>query len=167
LRKPRFGALAGQLVVASLAGAAYAWYLARLDWRGAVVANANRPVLDPRGWRLILPGVLAALVLFVVLLWPTLFTNYAGHPPAAARLPSVLTMLISFGVCGVGIMLFYGLLVSARSALATTSGASAAERYPLPELYRASRLELFYQSLPGGPLELRRHRNHREWAASK
>jgi hypothetical protein len=62
--------------------------------------------------------VLAATALFVALLWPTLTTNYHGVPPDTARLITSLAMLISFSVCGVGIMLFHGLLVRPRSASA-------------------------------------------------
>jgi len=103
-----FGALAGQIVVAGIGGVIYALYLRRR------VPGAKRPngraLLDPRGWSLIVPGVLAATVLFVALLWPTLITNYRGLPPGTARLICALEMLISFSVCGFGIMFFYGLL---------------------------------------------------------
>jgi DMSO/TMAO reductase YedYZ molybdopterin-dependent catalytic subunit len=103
-----FGALAGQIVVAGIGGVIYALYLRR---RIPDVKRPNdRALLDPRGWSLIVPGVLAATVLFIVLLWPTLITNYRGLPPATARLIAALEMLISFSVCGFGIMFFYGLL---------------------------------------------------------
>jgi len=103
-----FGALAGQIVVAGIGGAIYALYLRR---RVPDVKRPNdRALLDPLGWSLIVPGVLAATVLFIVLLWPTMITNYRGLPPGTARLIAALEMLVSFSVCGFGIMFFYGLL---------------------------------------------------------
>jgi DMSO/TMAO reductase YedYZ molybdopterin-dependent catalytic subunit len=110
-----FGALAGQIVVAGIAGVIYALYLRRRA-PGAKLPN-DRALLDPRGWSLIVPGVLAATVLFVALLWPTLITNYRGLPPGTARLICALEMLISFSVCGFGIMFFYGLLDRPKRSL--------------------------------------------------
>jgi len=107
-----YGALAGNLAVAVVGGVIYSLYLRRKN-REAVAPSAHR-VLDPCGWSLIIPGVLGATVLFVALLWPTLITNYRGLPPPTARLIAALEMLISFSVCGVGIMLFYGLLERPR-----------------------------------------------------
>jgi DMSO/TMAO reductase YedYZ molybdopterin-dependent catalytic subunit len=110
-----FGALAGQIVVAGIGGVIYALYLRR---RIPDVKRPNdRALLDPRGWSLIVPGVLAATVLFVALLWPTLITNYRGLPPGTARLICALEMLISFSVCGFGIMFFYGLLDRPKRSL--------------------------------------------------
>ena len=110
-----FGALAGQIVVAGIGGVIYALYLRRR------IPDMKRPndraLLDPRGWSLIVPGVLAATVLFVALLWPTLITNYRGLPPGTARLICALEMLISFSVCGFGIMFFYGLLDRPKRSL--------------------------------------------------
>jgi DMSO/TMAO reductase YedYZ molybdopterin-dependent catalytic subunit len=101
-----YGALAGQLVVAIIGGLLYALYL-RLRDNG----NARRgSLLDPRGWALVIPGVVFATLLFVVLLWPTLLTNYRGLPPATARVICAVEMLITFSICGIGIMFFYGLL---------------------------------------------------------
>src|SRR5262249_59109206 len=65
---------------------------------------------DLRGWSLIVPGVAGATLLFIALLWPTLITNYRGFPPVTARLIASLEMLISFSICGLGIVFFYGLL---------------------------------------------------------
>jgi DMSO/TMAO reductase YedYZ molybdopterin-dependent catalytic subunit len=110
-----FGALAGQIVVAGIGGVIYALYLRR---RVPDVKRPNdRALLDPLGWSLIVPGVLAATVLFVALLWPTLITNYRGLPPGTARLICALEMLISFSVCGFGIMFFYGLLDRPKRSL--------------------------------------------------
>src|SRR5438132_869258 len=117
-----FGALAGQVIVAGLGGVIYAFYLKRRDQRdGAQTTGTSR--LDRRGWSLLIPGVLAATILFVVLLWPTLFTNYRGLPPATAHWVAALEMLISFSVCGLGIMFFYGLL--SRPPHAMTAGETA------------------------------------------
>ncbi len=102
-----FGALASQIVVSGIGGVIYALYLRR---KPADAQPNNRALLDPRGWPLIIPGVLAATLLFIVLLWPTLITNYHGYPPGTARFICALEMLITFSVCGVGIMFFYGLL---------------------------------------------------------
>ena len=104
-----FGALAGQVAVAAIGGVIYSWYLNRLERRHRS-DNAHQGIVDERGWRLIVPGVLVATVLFVILLWPTLITNYHGLPPARARIVASLGMLISFGVCGIAIMFFHALL---------------------------------------------------------
>jgi DMSO/TMAO reductase YedYZ molybdopterin-dependent catalytic subunit len=117
-----FGALAGQVIVAGLGGVIYAFYLKRRDQRdGAQTTGTSR--LDRRGWSLLIPGVLAATILFVVLLWPTLFTNYRGLPPPTAHWVAALEMLLSFSVCGLGIMFFYGLL--SRRPHAMTAGETA------------------------------------------
>src|SRR5438105_8848300 len=117
-----FGALAGQVIVAGLGGVIYAFYLKRRDQRGGAQATGTS-LFDGRGWSLLIPGVLAATILFVVLLWPTLFTNYRGFPPGIAHLIASLEMLISFSVCGLGIMFFYGLL--SRPPHAMTAGETA------------------------------------------
>ena len=104
-----FGALAGQLFVAGLGGVLYAFYLRRRDRRNGSRAVGNA-LFDARGWLFIIPGVLAVTILFIALLWPTLVTNYRGFPPGAAHVIASIEMLISFSVCGIGIMFFYGLL---------------------------------------------------------
>jgi putative peptidoglycan binding protein len=116
-----YGALAGQVAVAAIGGIIYSWYLNRLE-RRQHSSNANQGIVDMRGWRLIVPSVLVATVLFVILLWPTLITNYHGLPPARARIVASLEMLISFSVCGFGIMLFHALLL-ARPARKSTERA--------------------------------------------
>src|SRR5262249_26129269 len=70
-----YGSLAGQVAVATIGGVIYSWYLDRLDRRQRP-DNAHYGIVDSRGWRLIVPGVLLASGLFVILLWPTLITNY-------------------------------------------------------------------------------------------
>src|SRR5205807_7177564 len=92
------------------------------DQRGGAQATGTS-LFDGRGWSLLIPSVLAATILFVVLLWPTLFTNYRGLPPAAAHWVAALEMLISFSICGIGIMFFYGLL--SRPPHAMTPGETA------------------------------------------
>jgi DMSO/TMAO reductase YedYZ molybdopterin-dependent catalytic subunit len=104
-----FGALAGQLIVAGLGGVLYAFYLRRHDRRNGSRTTGNA-LFDPRGWLLIIPGVLAATILFIALLWPTLVTNYRGFQPGPAHVIASIEMLISFSVCGIGIMFFYVLL---------------------------------------------------------
>ncbi|HEX3446509.1 MAG TPA: molybdopterin-dependent oxidoreductase, partial [Chthoniobacterales bacterium] len=104
-----FGALVGQLIVAGLGGVLYAFYLRRRD-RADGSQTIRISLFDARGWPLIIGGVLAATILFVALLWPTLVTNYRGFPPGPAHVIASLEMLISFSVCGVAIMFFYGLL---------------------------------------------------------
>jgi DMSO/TMAO reductase YedYZ molybdopterin-dependent catalytic subunit len=123
-----YGALAGQLSVASLGGAVYAWFL---SWRRRpVVAEATRPLIDPRGWWLIGPGVLAVWVLMAALLWPQLLTNYHGRPPGQAYFITSLGMLISFSVCGTALMLFYGLLtVPAPARPASAMGGLTRRRF--------------------------------------
>ena len=103
-----FGALTGQLAAAGAGGVAYAlfiWWRSRSDEQ-----SPRRRLVDPGGWWLIVPGVLGVWALFVGLLWPQLLTNYHGRPPAMATIINTLGMLASFGVCGVAIMFFYGLL---------------------------------------------------------
>jgi DMSO/TMAO reductase YedYZ molybdopterin-dependent catalytic subunit len=117
-----FSALVGQVIVAGLGGVIYAFYLKRRDRRD-VAQITGTSLLDRRGWPLIGAGVLAATILFVALLWPTLSTNYRGFPPGIAHLIATLEMLISFSVCGIGIMLFYGLL--SRPPHAMTAGETA------------------------------------------
>ena len=116
-----YGALAGQVAVAAIGGVIYSWYLNRLEQRQRS-DNVDPGIFDARGWRLIVPGVLVATVLFVILLWPTLITNYHGLPPARARIIASLEMLISFSVCGFGIMLFHA-LISARPAQSSAKSA--------------------------------------------
>src|SRR5260370_32945529 len=117
-----FGALAGQVIVAGLGGVLYAFYLRRRVGRDGA-RSAGTSLFDRRCWSLIIPGVLAATVLFVALLWPTLLTNYRGFPPGIAHLIASLEMLISFSICGLEIMFFYGLL--SRSPHAMTAGETA------------------------------------------
>ena len=117
-----FGALAGQMIVAGLGGVIYAFYLRRRGRRDAHTINS---LLDARGLPLIIPGVLAATILFVVLLWPTLLTNYRGFPPGIARVIASLEILISFSVCGIGIMFFYGLLSRPPHAAVLDENATA------------------------------------------
>ena len=109
-----FGALAGQLGTAVFGGMVYALFLGRVARPRPT--DAPPRLLDPRGWRLIVPGVVVVWALLIVLLWPQLLTNYHGHPPAQADVLTALGFLASFGLCGVGIMFFYGLLTSLPSA---------------------------------------------------
>lgn len=95
-----FGALAGQFAVAGAGGALYAWHTGR----------------GGRGWKLVVPGVLAVWLLAVGLLWPQLLTNYRGHPPASAVVYTCLGMLISFASCGAALMFFHRLLVGGNPA---------------------------------------------------
>src|SRR5258708_13899262 len=75
-----FGALTAQVIVAGLGGVLYAFYLKHRDRRGGFPPSGNS-LLDPRGLRLILPGVLAPTGLFLPPLWPTLLPHYPGFPP--------------------------------------------------------------------------------------
>jgi DMSO/TMAO reductase YedYZ molybdopterin-dependent catalytic subunit len=119
-----FGALTGQVVVAGLGGVLYAFYLRSRDRRGGL-RTSGTSLVDPRGLPLIIPGILATTMLFIALLWPTLLTNYRGFPPGTARVIASLEMLISFSVCGVGIMVLYGLLSGPSRAAAIDQGAVA------------------------------------------
>ena len=102
------GALTGQLVAATVGGVIYALFVRGRTRTGN--RNPPRALLDPRGWWLTAPGVLAVWALFTGLLWPQLLTNYHGRPPAQADVINALGLLASFGVCGVAIMVFHGLL---------------------------------------------------------
>ncbi len=105
-----YGALAGQLAAGGAGGIVYALFLA---WRAKPAdRDQSRSLLDPRGWWLIVPGVLGVWGLFACLLYPQLLTNYHGRPPAQAEVITSLGMLASFGTCGVMIMFFYGLLTT-------------------------------------------------------
>ena len=104
-----YGALTAQVIVAGLGGVLYAFYLKHRDSRDGLRTSGSS-LFDARGLPLIIPAVLAATVLFVALLWPTLLTNYRGFPPGPAHAIASLEMLISFSVCGFGTMFFYGLL---------------------------------------------------------
>ena len=103
-----YGALAGQLAAGGAGGIVYARFVNFR--RKPEDRQAGRPLFDPRGWWLIVPGVLGVWLLFVGLLFPQLLTNYHGRPPAQADVITSLGMLASFGLCGVMIMFFYGLL---------------------------------------------------------
>ena len=91
------GAIGGQLVVAMIGGVVYAWRVRRREHRD---------------WRFVCIGVLAVTILVFALLWPNTLTNYAGLPPALARVISFCEMLISFGVCGAAILAFHNLLAA-------------------------------------------------------
>src|SRR5204863_7678221 len=106
-----YGALDGQVAVAAIGGVIYSWYLNRLE-RRQHWDSPNHGIIDPRGWRLIVPGVLVATVLFGILFWPTLITNYHGLPPGRARIVPLLEMLMSFSVCAFDIMLFHAMLTA-------------------------------------------------------
>ena len=120
-----FGALAGQVIVAGLGGVIYAFYLERRNRRDGGRAISSS-LLYVRGWPLMIPGVLAATLLFVALLWPTLSTNYRGFPPGMAHVIASLEMLISFSLCGIGIMFFYDLLSRPPHAAVLDENATAA-----------------------------------------
>src|SRR5258705_7434680 len=102
-----YGSLTGQLVVAAISGVIYGLYRRR---KGRDAEQGGQALFDRRGLFLIVLSVLAATVLFVLLLWPTLITNYRGFSPPTARIIAALEMLISFSVFGFGIMFFFGLL---------------------------------------------------------
>ena len=105
-----YGALSGQLVAAMVGGMVYALFV---RWRSRTGNRApDYALIDPRGWWLIVPGVLGVWVLFIGLLWPQLLTSYHGSPPAQADVITGLGMLASFSVCGVAIMIFHGLLTT-------------------------------------------------------
>jgi DMSO/TMAO reductase YedYZ molybdopterin-dependent catalytic subunit len=122
-----FGALSGHLVAAAAGGIIYALFV---RWRARAGNRQPEPALiDPNGWSLIVPGVIGVWVLFAGLLWPQLLTNYHGRPPGAATVITALGMLASFSVCGVAIMIFYGLLtVPGRSGPAEPPTAGLTRR---------------------------------------
>lgn len=110
-----YGALAGQLAAAGAGGIIYAWFVGRCAKTMTTGSEGTgRPWFDPRGWRLVAPGVLGVWVLFLILLRPQLLTNYRGHAPAAATALTAFWMLVFFAVCGVALMGFYGLLTAPR-----------------------------------------------------
>ncbi len=127
-----YGALAGQLGAAAVGGLLYAWFV---GWRARPEDRTTaRPPLDPQGWWLIAPGVLGVWALFVAVLYPQLLTNYRGHPPATADVISSVGMLTAFGLCGVAIMFFHGLLTAtprpdAQAAAGPSPGALTRRRF--------------------------------------
>ncbi len=109
-----FGAIAGQLAVAGLGGMVYALFLERArNTHPQFSAPATEPI-DPRGWRLVFPGVLGVWLLFLLFLRPNLLTHYHGLPPAAATAVTALELLVSFAACGGAIMLAHGYLTRIR-----------------------------------------------------
>ena len=117
-----YSALAGQTAVAAVGGMVYGLFLGRWSKPAEPGASSSTPALvDRRGWRLIVPGVLAAWLLLAALLWPQLVTSFRGLPPHSARIVTLAAMLLDFTVCGVGIMLFHHLLTN-ESAAAAPSG---------------------------------------------
>ena len=122
-----FGAFAGHLAVAGIGGMIYAWFVTRRSPRHET--EKSRSLIHPSGWRLVVPGVLAAWGLVALLLWPQMLTNYHGNPPAAAEFYNALAMLFAFAVCGVTLMLFHGLLTSPPSA--SEQGKTSAVRFGL------------------------------------
>ena len=119
----------GQLGAAGFGGVVYAWFI---GWRTrARKDEPSHSTFNPRGWWLVVPGVLGVWLLFVVLLHPQLLTNYHGRPPASADVLTSLGMLVSFGVCGVALMFFHGLL-SARPVVRRGHRATAVRRWVDP-----------------------------------
>lgn len=114
-----YGAIAGQLVVASLGGIVYAWYRSR----------PQRATRDPRGWRFITLGVVGAAAVMFALLYPNTLTNFAGRPPAIARLISAIEMLITFGICGAALVFFYPMLASNRDLPSRSIAATSLRRF--------------------------------------
>ena len=123
-----FGALAGHLAVAGFGGMIYAWFVTHNSPRDNVATG--RPLIHPRGWRLVVPGVLAVWALSLWLLWPQMLTNYHGHPPASAEFYNAAAMLLAYAVCGGALMLAYGLIAAptATRSARTQSDASAITR---------------------------------------
>ena len=124
-----YGALSGQTAVAAMGGIVYALFLGRQARPESGERNARRSGwVDQRGWRLIVPGVLAAWLLFVVLLWPNLVTSFRGLPPHSARVVTAAALLLDFAVCGLGIMAFHHLLTSERGTAASSDPHSGLTR---------------------------------------
>ena len=103
------GAFAGQILVAAVGGAIYALYLGLLDRKKATQVSPS--LIDSMGWKLVLPLLLIVWIGFEIFFWPTLRTNYRGVPAKYAIVLSSLTLLVDFGVCALGILAFYGLLI--------------------------------------------------------
>ena len=117
-----YGALTGQLVAATVGGVVYALFV---RWRESDRESEPRPGFG-RPTRLVVDHTRVSSgsgCCFVGLLWPQLLTNYHGRPPAQAEVINALGMLASFGVCGVAIMIFHGLLTAPPRAASTPPAA--------------------------------------------
>ena len=125
-----YGALAGQIAAGGAGGVVYAWFVGFR--RKPADRETGQSLFDPRGWWLIVPGVLGVWLLFVCLLFPQLLTHYHGRPPGQADVITSLGLLASFGLCGVMIMFFHGLLTQpprlAADAAAELSAAGLTRR---------------------------------------
>jgi len=115
--------ISGQLLAAAFGGLAYGIILEVAQRRRT---DDQRRWIDPLGWKLVLGGLLVVWIGLLILLWPTLVTQYYGVPFGIAPYLTSLGLLIEFGVCAASILVLYGYLThrpqftpeSARTLLA-------------------------------------------------
>ena len=97
--------LAGQLLVATLAGAVFGLFSRRTNGRASPAVAVTVLILLP-------------LLVFVIALWPVLGTSYRGLPIGAAR----VVTLVGFALC---LFVYERILITALRSLAQPAGDTA------------------------------------------
>ncbi len=111
LKQIGFGSVvAGQLVVGALGGLLYALIVARGRLRQP---TRTLPFGTNRSGLLFISSFVVGLWLAsLVLLWPVLGTSYHGRPPGQATSNTVLALLFAYAVCGLALIVCYGLITN-------------------------------------------------------
>ena len=121
-----YGALAGQVAVAAIGGVIYSWYLNRLD-RRQHSHNADQGIVDAARVAVDRAGCIGGHCAVGNSAVADVDHKLSWAATSQARIVASLEMLISFSVCGFGIMLFHALL-SARPAKSQYRKARACAR---------------------------------------
>ncbi|MFN2452626.1 MAG: molybdopterin-dependent oxidoreductase [Pyrinomonadaceae bacterium] len=101
-------AIVGQLVVGGLGGLLYAFIVERA--RAKAPDQTGRFGTNRSGLLFIAFFVIALWLVSLLMLWPVLGTHYRGLPPSPATLINAAALLISYAICGVALIIFYGLI---------------------------------------------------------
>ncbi len=120
LKQIGFGSVvAGQLVVGALGGLLYALIVAR----GRVRHSARTlPCGTNRGGLVFIISFVGGLWLAtLLLLWPVLGTSYHGRPPGQATVITALALLFAYTVCGLALIVCYGLITNRAPAHAAAA----------------------------------------------
>ncbi|HEY1330740.1 MAG TPA: molybdopterin-dependent oxidoreductase [Actinomycetota bacterium] len=97
-----FAGLLAPVVIAAAAGTVFALTL------------GTRPVASRRGAIVLSSSLAAAALLFVVLLWPVMPSNYRGLPPGLASFLNVLAIVATFAIWGAVFVASIGAFDSSR-----------------------------------------------------